>query len=311
MSKKTKTEYANEANCSNCGSHRIVHDSDTGESICGNCGIVLEDVSVDRGPEWRAFTPEERLNKQRTGGPISNLYYDRGLATKFDPKDVKGGSSEERQKLWRLKKWDTRTKLDKKGKRNLSHALTKLDRIAEDLHLPKDVKEKASDIYRKALDKDMIRGRTIEGFVAASIYAACRQSKVPRSLKEVSKASTQDMKTISRTYRLLLWELDLKMPVDHPMKFVPRIASEVEVSRETDRLTVEILRKAKKEKALMGKDPRGMAAAALYLAGKTNEEGCTQREVSDAAGTSEVTLRNRLRDLEELSLNHILPPREE
>ncbi|MFP3951785.1 MAG: transcription initiation factor IIB [Candidatus Bathyarchaeia archaeon] len=311
MSNRSNTESENEDVCPRCGNTQLVYDPSSGEEACNRCGLVVTDSGVDRGPEWRAFTPEERLNKQRTGGPISNLYYDRGLATKFNPKDVKGGTSKDRQKLWRLKKWDTRTKLDKKGKRNLSHALTKLDRIAEILHLPTDVKEKASDIYRKALDKDMIRGRTIEGFVAASIYAACRQSKVPRSLREVSQASTQDMKTISRTYRLLLWDLDLKMPVDHPMKFVPKIASEVEVSRKTDRLTVEILRKAKREKALIGKDPRGMAAAALYMACKVNGEGCTQRKISDAAGTSEVTLRNRLRDLEELPLNNILSTGEE
>lgn len=286
--------------CPNCGSNRIIHDPESGESICANCGMVIEDVSVDRGPEWRAFTPEERMSKRRTGAPISNVYYDRGISTTFTPKDMRGGTTEQRQRMWRLKKWDTRTKLDETSARNLSDALTEMDRLAENLHLPSGIKEQAAKIYRQALEKDLIRGRTISGFVAASLYAACRQAKIPRSLKEVSEASTQDMKTVSRTYRLLLRELDIKMPIDYPMKFVPRISSRVEVSRDTDRLTVEILRRAREEKTLTGKDPRGMAAAALYMACKHNNEGCTQRVVSEAAGTSEVTLRNRLRDLEEL-----------
>ncbi|MFP3952263.1 MAG: transcription initiation factor IIB [Candidatus Bathyarchaeia archaeon] len=298
--KKVHSQEEPKLICPNCGSDRIVHDSDSGESICANCGMVIEDVSVDRGPEWRAFTPEERMSKRRTGAPISNVYYDRGISTTFTPKDMRGGTSEQRQRMWRLKKWDTRTKLDETSARNLSEALTEMDRLAENLHLPSGIKEQAARIYRQALEKDLIRGRTISGFVAASIYAACRQAKIPRSLKEVSEASTQDMKTVSRTYRLLLRELDIKMPIDYPMKFVPRISSKVEVSRDTDRLTVEILRIAREEKTLTGKDPRGMAAAALYMACKHNKEGCTQREVSEAAGTSEVTLRNRLRDLEEL-----------
>jgi transcription initiation factor TFIIB len=286
--------------CPNCGSERIIHDTDSGETVCGNCGTVLEDVSMDRGPEWRGFTPEERIRKRRTGAPLSEVYYDRGLSTSFSPRDVKGLTGEERQRMWRLKKWDTRAKLDETKMRNLSNALTEMDRLAENLHIPAGVKESAAKIYRKALEKDLIRGRTISGFVAASLYAACRRAKVPRSLKAISEASTQDIKTISRTYRLLLQELDIRMPIDYPMKFVPKIASEMEVSRDTDRLTVEILRKAREEKVLTGKDPRGMAAAALYMACKHNNERCTQREVSAAAGTSEVTLRNRLRDLEDL-----------
>jgi transcription initiation factor TFIIB len=261
---------------------------------------VIDEATFDRGPEWRAFTPEEKMSKRRTGAPISSIYYDKGLSTTFSPKDMRGGTSEERQRMWRLKKWDTRTKMDMTSARNLSDALTEMDRMAETLHLPSGVKEHAATIYRKALDKDLIRGRTIAGFVAASIYAACRQARLPRSLKEVSKASVHDIKTVSRTYRLLIKELDIRMPIDYPMKFVPRIASKVEVSIDTDRLTVEILRRAREEKTLTGKDPRGMAAAALYMACKHNKEGCTQREVSEAAGTSEVTLRNRLRDLEEL-----------
>jgi transcription initiation factor TFIIB len=237
--------------CPNCGSKEIIKDPETGERICAECGIVLSEDALDRGPEWRAFTPQERESKQRTGTPISNIFYDQSLSI-------------------------------------------------DALHLPRRIKEQAIEIYRQALKEDLIRGQTIDGFVAASIYAACRQAKIPRSLKEVAELSTQDIKTVSRIYRQILRELDIRMPIDYPMKFVPRIANLIKVKPTTDQLTVEILKRAHKEKTLAGKDPRGMAAAALYLACKHNNEECTQKEISDAAGITEVTLRNRLRDLEEL-----------
>jgi transcription initiation factor TFIIB len=290
---------SDEVECPNCGSSDIVEDPDTGEIICKNCGYVISEQAIDRGPEWRAFTHEERESKKRTGSPLSSLYYDRGLSTTFDPRDVRG-TSEETQRMWRLKRRDTRTKLSETGARNLKIALKEMERMTDALHIPRGVKEEAIEIYRRTLEDDLIRGQTIDGFVAASIYAACRRAKIPRSLKEVADLSTQDHKTVSRIYRQILQELDLRMPIDYPMKFVPRIANQVKVTPKTDQLTVEILREARQEKALAGKDPRGMAAAALYMACKHNKEGCTQREVSEAAGTSEVTLRNRLRDLEEI-----------
>jgi len=281
--------------CPRCGSTNIVYDPDSGESVCGECGLVLEEL-VDRGPEWRAFTPEEREERRRTGAPGSYTYYDKGLSTRFEPREAE----KNREKMWRLRRWDVRTKLDEAGMRNLRQAMAELDRISDKLHLPQSVREQAAVTYRRALQMDLIRGRSIDNFVAASVYAACRQARVPRSLQEIADATTRDLKDVSRTYRLLLRELDLRMPVDYPMKFVPKIASKVNVSQETDRLTVEILRKAREERALTGKDPLGMAAAALYMACKFNREGCTQKQVSEAAGTTEVTLRNRLKDLEEI-----------
>lgn len=294
--------YPEASVCPRCKSQSLVYDESRGEEVCHRCGLVVSDVVVDRGPEWRAFTPEERIRKRRTGAPTSYTYYDKGLSTSFrTKKDIHGKrlKSETRRKMRRLKRQDIRSKLESK-RRNLSRAMNELNRLADTLHLPDSVRERAAMIYRRALEKDLIIGRTIAGFVAASVYAACRQAKIPRSLQEVSKTSTRNHKAVSRTYRFLLRELDLKMPVDYPMKFVPRIASKVDVSRKTDRLTVEILREAREKKALMGKDPRGIAAAALYMACKANDEGCTQKEIAGAAGSTEVTLRNRLKDLEKV-----------
>lgn len=287
--------------CPRCGSTELVCDPNSGEKVCSSCGLVMSEVVVDRGAEWRAFTLEERETKKRTGAPMSYTNYDKGLYTSFrTDRDYQGRrlKSDTRGQMRRLKRWDTRSKLGESKMRNLRQAMSELVRLADVLHLPEGVREGAAILYRRALEEDMIKGRTIAGFVAASVYAACRLMETPRTLREVSEASTEDKKDVSRTYRYLLRELGLKMPVDYPMKFVPRIASEIDVSRETDRLTVEVLREARRRKALMGKDPRGIAAAALYMACKATDERHTQKEIAEAAGSTEVTIRNRLRDLE-------------
>jgi transcription initiation factor TFIIB len=303
---KTKMENRR---CSQCGNPQILSDITSGEKVCAKCGLVGTEVIVDRGAEWRAFTLKEKKMKIRTGSPISFTIYDKGLHTSFRTnKDYQGRwlNSDNRRKMRRLKRWDIRSKLHGSGMRNLSRAFPELVRLTDMLHLPNEVKERAAIIYRKALEKDMIKGHSIAEFVAASVYASCRLMKIPRSLKEVAEVSTEEKKDVSRTYRYLLRELDLKMPVDYPMKFVPSITSEVDVSRKTDRLAVMILQYAKEKKALIGKDPRGIAAAALYMACEVTDEKRSQKEIAGAAGTTEVTLRNRLKDLKKVVHPHNL-----
>jgi len=287
--------------CAQCGNTDLVDDPLSGEKVCDQCGLVVMGTALDMGPERRAFNPEEKAERARTGTPMSYTRYDKGLYTTFKPNiDAHGRrlDPKTRRRMWRLRSYDNRSKLDASGMRNLSKAMNELERLADRLHLPESANERAAVIYRRVLRRDMIKGRTISGFVAASVYAACRLAGIPRTLSEVAEASTKEGKDIARTYRYLVSELNLKMPVDYPMKFVPRIAEQLHISREADRLSVRILREAKRERALTGKDPRGMAAAALYLACKTNDERVTQKDIAWAAGTTEVTLRNRLRDLE-------------
>ena len=198
----------------------------------------------------------------------------------------------------RLRRYDNRSKFDETWRRNLSIAMAELDRMSAALHLPQNLKEQAAVLYRKALKMDLIRGRSIDAFVAATIYATCRQAQVPRPLKEISSLSTREHGEIARTYRLILREMNLKMPIDGPMKFIPSIAAKLKIRRDTEQLAIEILRKAKTKNGLSGKDPRGLAAAALYMACIQNDDKRIQKDVADAAGTTEVTLRNRLRGLE-------------
>lgn len=295
--------------CTRCGSIRIIHDPEAGEEVCGNCGLVISDEIMDSGPEWRAFTQSEKDTRSRVGLGASLTLYDKGLSTVFSGyRDAKGKrlDTDTMMKMDRLRRYDNRTKMDDTWRRNLSIAMAELDTLSAKLHLPSNVKEQAALTYRKALKQDMIRGRSIDAFVAASIYVACRQLTLPRPLKEISKASSRDHDEIARTYRLLVREMGIRMPIDDPLKFIPNIAHKLKINGETEFKAVQILRKAKRLQGLSGKDPRGMAAAALYKACIDTKDKRVQKEVAEAAGTTEVTLRNRLRGLEALFLQALI-----
>jgi transcription initiation factor TFIIB len=234
---------------------------------------------------------------------MSLALYDKGLSTVFRPdRDANGNrlDNETRIKMTRLRRFDNRSKFDETWQRNLSIAMSELDRMCTHLHIPNNGKERAALIYRKALKKDLLRGRSIDGFVAASLYAACRQLKIPRPLKDISKTSTRRHPEVARTYRLLIKELKLRMPVDDPIKFIPGIASKLKLTQLTERHAIDILNQANERRGLTGKDPRGLAAAALYKACIETHEKRIQKDIAAAAGTTEVTLRNRLRGIESL-----------
>jgi transcription initiation factor TFIIB len=175
--------------------------------------------------------------------------------------------------------------------------MAELDRLSDKVYVPSSVKEKAAVIYRKALDKGLVRGRSIAAIAAASLYAACRNTETPRTLREISEASLVDKKDVARCYRLLLRELDVKMPIADPLTYVSKIAERTGISGQTQGLAIKILRDAKKKRAAAGKDPMGLAAAALYIACLINGEKKTQKDIAEAAGVTEVTVRNRYKTL--------------
>jgi len=289
--------------CPICGSKELVTDSGSGEVVCNKCGLVIEDLMLEQKPEWRAFTPEETRAKARTGPLTSLKKFDKGLSTTFQPyKDTYGRSlpMRERLKMMRLRKWNIRARVHSSAERNLSQAMTELTRLSDKLHIPASVGENAAFIYRKALDEGLIRGRSIKSIAAAALYAACRLTRTPRSLKEVAEASTRSRKDISRFYRLLHRELEMNMPVPDPAKYVSKIASKVGLSQKTQNTAIQLLQEASKRNAIVGKGPMGMAAATLYIAAAMNGETITQREVAEAAGVTEVTIRNRYQDLDRL-----------
>ena len=287
--------------CPRCGKGTLVTDTNTGENFCGKCGYVLTDQSMESGPEWRSFSKEEHEGRSRTGVPTSLAMHDMGLATIIGPTDRdatgKPLSASMRSTIERLRTWDSRSQVHEPIDRNFRQAFSELDRLKDKLAVGDAVIEKAAYIYRKALDKGLVRGRSISALIAASLYAACRDTETPRTLKDVGHSSNIKRKDIARCYRLLLRELGLRMPVVDPIKCIARIASKAGLSEKTKREATKILKTAEEIKISAGKDPMGLAAAALYVACVTNGENKTQRDVAEAAGVTEVTIRNRYKGL--------------
>ena len=295
-----ETDEKEGQSCPECESENLVTSGDSNEIVCEDCGLVIDDQQIDRGPEWRAFNHSERQSKSRVGAPTTQTMHDKGLTTQIDwkNKDAYGRSlsSEKRSQMSRLRKWQERIRTKDAGERNLQFALSEIDRMASALGVPRSVREVASVIYRRALKEDLIRGRSIEGVATSALYAACRKEGIPRSLEEVSEVARVDRKEIGRTYRYVSQELELGMePVD-PKKYVPRFCSELDLSEEVESKANEIIDVTAEKGLLSGKSPTGYAAAAIYAASLLCNEKKTQREVADVAQVTEVTIRNRYQE---------------
>lgn len=289
--------------CPECGSTHLQTDHGRGEMVCETCGLVLDDAFIDQGPEWRAFDSEQREKRARTGAPMTYTIHDKGLSTMigWKNKDSYGKSipTRNRAQLYRLRKWQRRIRVSNATERNLAFALSELDRMASGMGLPRNVRETAAMVYRRAVTKNLIRGRSIEGVAAAALYAACRQCDVPRTLDEIADSSRVSRKEIGRTYRFIARELKLKLMPTAPQDYIPRFCSELKLSGDVQAKTVDILKQAIDRELTSGRGPTGVAAAAIYIASILSGERRTQREVAEVAGVTEVTIRNRYKELAE------------
>ncbi|MFP8957268.1 transcription initiation factor IIB [Natrialbaceae archaeon A-CW3] len=299
----TESEHEHEdesEHCPECGG-RLISDSEHAETVCSECGLVVEEDEIDRGPEWRAFDSAEKDKKSRVGAPTTKMMHDQGLSTNigWQDKDAYGRalSSRQRQKMQRLRTWNERFRTRDSKERNLKQALGEIDRMASALGLPENVRETASVIYRRALNEDLLPGRSIEGVATASLYAAARQAGTPRSLDEIAAVSRVDRMELTRTYRYIVRQLNLEIKPADPESYVPRFISDLDLSDETERRARQLLDSARKEGVHSGKSPVGLAAAAVYAAALLTNEKVTQNEVSNVANISEVTIRNRYKEL--------------
>jgi transcription initiation factor TFIIB len=296
----TEDEQESVEECPECGG-RLQTDDTRGETVCGDCGLVVEEDEIDPGPEWRAFNPGERDEKSRVGAPTTNMMHDKGLSTNigWQNKDAYGNSlsSSQREKMQRLRTWNERFRTRNSKERNLKQALGEIDRMASALGLPKNVRETASVIYRRALEEDLLPGRSIEGVATSALYAAARQAGTPRSLDEMSRVSRVERMELTRTYRYIIRELSLEVKPADPKSYVPRFISDLDLSDESERRARQLLDSASETGTISGKSPVGLAAAAVYAAALLTNEKVTQSEVSEVADISEVTIRNRYKEL--------------
>jgi transcription initiation factor TFIIB len=233
--------------------------------------------------------------------PTSIVEHDMGLSTEVGKsnRDAAGGplTGQMRSDVERLRKWDRRSQLSAPGERNLNRAFAELRRYSEKVAVSEEVVERAAYIYRKALERGLIRGRSITLMTGAALYAAIRDMEIPRTLKDIAAASNVSKKDLARSYRLVVNELDLKMPIADASRSVSKIASKAGLSERTKRRAQEILARARQNEISAGKDPMGLAASALYVSSVLEGKDKTQKEIAAAAALTEVTIRNRYKGL--------------
>jgi transcription initiation factor TFIIB len=295
--------------CSICKSNQIITDSQSGELICSKCGQVISDKVEQEGPEWRNFDilsssmgqSNGSNSRSRVGMSTSLARHDMGLSTiigRID-RDASGQKIDAamRSTMDRLRVWDYRTQIHSATDRNLRNAFVKLDILKDKLGLIDSVVEKAAYIYRKAQERGLVRGRTISGVLAAAIYIACREMGISRTLKDIASYNNVKLKEVAKSYRLLCIELDIKVPIVDPMRCIAKVANKANLSEKTKRQAVEMMNNVTQREISVGKNPMGLAASVLYMSSLKTGENITQSNLSDAAGVTEVTLRNRYKDL--------------
>jgi transcription initiation factor TFIIB len=282
--------------CPECGNSNLKHNAEKGEIICQECGLVLEDKLVDFDKEWREFESSDG-SKRRTGAPLTYTQADQGLGTEVGRSaDLSRLTKKQRDKFYRLRLWQRR--VGTAIERNLQLALSEIKRLISYLELPSNVEEESARIYTMAVQRGLVRGRSTEIISAAAVYAACRQNEIPRTISEFSNATSIEEKELGRNYRFLTRRLELKIMPTNPATYVARLSSSLKLSPETQTLAVTIIERAQKAELTSGKSPQGIAAAAVYMAAMINDEKTTQQRVGEEAGVTEVTIRNRYKELQ-------------
>lgn len=295
-------------NCPECGGTDLIQDYGAGELVCEHCGFVVTSTLVDKGPEWRAFDAEQREKRPRVGAPLTWLIHDQGLSTRigWHDRDAYGRRLKPVQKarVYRLRKWQRRSKVSGSTERNLAYALSELTKIAYKLNLPRNVLETASVIYRRVVKQRLIRGRSILGVTTASIYMACRHCNIIRTLDETAEAANISKKECARNYRFLLKRLEVDVPPVDSHKYISKIVNQLTLTGETESIATNILDQAIDLRLTSGRGPSGMTAACTYIASVITDDRRTQGEIAKAANVTEVTIRNRYKELtRELDIN--------
>ncbi len=285
--------------CPDCNSNKLTFDSQRGEIVCGNCGLVVEDSWIDRGPEWRAYNKEQHDNRVRTGSPKNLLQYDPyGTVIDYNNRDIFGRniSPKKASQMFRLRTLQRRAVFQFGTERNLRIALNEIKRISSQLNIAQKIRETAAIVYRKILKTGLIRGRSTEALVAASVYLSCRLNKNPATLKDIAEKTRLSKKKVARNYRLLLKNLDFKIPLANPEGKIVKFGSMLNLPQIVINEAKEIFRKAKAAKITAGKNPNSLAASTLYIAALNNGIKCSQKEMAKVCQITEVTLRNRYKE---------------
>ena len=292
--------------CSVCKNGRPIADPESGELICSDCGLVFSEKAPENRAEWRNFGSEKN-DRARTGSPVSLAQHDMGLNTVIgnNNKDSRGQNIDAsmHSTMKRLRTYDFRSQAHTSTDRNLMRAFGELGRQRDKLGMSDAMIDKTAYIYRKALAKGLVRGRSTSAILSAAIYIACREMGAVRSLKDVGEITDVKRKVVSRSYRILIQQLEMIIPVIDPTKCIAMIANKAKLSEKSKRMAIDTMKDFTNTDASAGKRPMGLAATILYLSCLRNDEDVTQKNIAEAAGVTEVTIRNRIKDLKSRSMS--------
>jgi transcription initiation factor TFIIB len=280
-----------------------ITDADSGEVICITCGAVVSDKAIEIGPEWCFFT-NSGVSLSRVGMPTSLAKHDQGLSTRIgrENRDFTGEmifDSSILSILQRIRTWDYRTQTRSSKGISRKIAFGQLDRLKQKLALPDPVVQKAAYIYRKVQQKEIVKGRTRNGAMAACIYIACREARIPRTFDEVAGIANITRKEVSNAYIAIVLGLDLRIPLIDPVRCLVKLANKAQVDEKIKRYAIGYLKQIIDSNLSAGKDPMSIAATVLYLAClHYGDQSKTQRYFAEAAGISDVTIRNRRQEIQ-------------
>ncbi len=293
--------------CPECQSS-LIDDVQNGEIICSGCGVVVADQMADYGPESKGSSLEEKMKLARATGQTTYSQHDLGITTEISmsTKDFSGKSinTEIANQMHNLRKWQQRVRVSSPRERRLANVLAKIGEVCNSLSLTKNVLETASMIYRNLDDKMDVKGKSVASISAATIYMACKQCEVVRSLNEIcqglcaQKEVKAKVKLAARYYRTMVMEMgNFTAPIVTMDKYISKIANLSKTDVRVERLALEIAEKTKNNRIADGKAPNGIAAAYLYVASVLLGQNVLQRDVSSIAGVTEVTIRNRCKEI--------------
>ncbi|MGM0605141.1 MAG: transcription initiation factor IIB [Halobacteriota archaeon] len=277
--------------CPECGGRIRTVNSET---VCTECGLVVSENRIDRGPEWRSF-PDDTENPERTGAPLTPSRHDRGLSTEIGRS--RSISPRRRRRMARLRRHHRRARTASKRDRNRMYSFIEIRRHVSSLSLPDSVRDTACTVFQTAQDDDLLQGRSLEGFTAASVYSACRIASVSRTAEEVLANSTADENEFRAAFSAINRELDVPIGPPAPAEYLPRYASQLGVDSTIERRARELLSECTDRGLVNGRNPSGIAAACLYTAAVAADLNVTQRDAADVANVSPVTIRNTYREL--------------
>ncbi|WP_058365560.1 transcription initiation factor IIB [Haloparvum sedimenti] len=286
--------------CPDCGGRVTT----TGhETVCDDCGLVLDASPIDHGPEWRTFEDEPATNS-RTGGPVTHARHDRGLSTEIGSgQDANGNtlSGRKQRQMSRLRTRHSRARYQSKRERNLAIGCVEIARLVSALDLSRALRERASSLFRKAQSEHLLKGRSIEALAAGSVYGACRTDGVLRTIEEVADVARCDREKVLLGYRVLNTELGIASRPISPGDILPRLFTALEVPPSIRSRAADLAQRAREEGLVSGRSPSGVAAGCLYLASEEHGGGLRQEAIAEVADVTPVTLRARYQELQERS----------